>query len=348
MSAGSTVVVEGATRRLAEFIANVRFEDFPPRVVEGAKLQILSMLAAASAGHRTEAGRAVLSAFLEGAGLRGKRECAVIGTRERAGFRDALYLNAALSMTLDYDDYLFAGHTGHSAVLASLGAAETFGLSGRELLTLQVLANEIEGRIGASVLLGPLNGQLWSFIHAAGAAAVHARALGFEAEEIESALGIALLQPPTPLGRGFFGSEAKALLASMPAAHGIDAAELVRAGLAGARGILDGPQGFVAKFTPRPIAGAFTGLGSTWLTDTLCFKPYPGCAYIDSSSPGNGSVIGVSGSSRLGSRFGTIRSGPSACSGHRCWPSRGGALKTRRSISTGSTSRASRCHSERR
>jgi 2-methylcitrate dehydratase PrpD len=38
----------------------------------------------------------------------------------------------------------------------------------------------------------------------------------------------------------------------------------------------------VAKFTPRPIAGAFTGLGTTWLTDTLCFKPYPGCAYIDS------------------------------------------------------------------
>jgi 2-methylcitrate dehydratase PrpD len=58
--------------------------------------------------------------------------------------------------------------------------------------------------------------------------------------------------------------------------------ELVQAGLAGARGILDGPDGFVARFTPRPIVGAFGGLGTTWLSDTLCFKPYPGCAYIDS------------------------------------------------------------------
>jgi 2-methylcitrate dehydratase PrpD len=281
MSAGSPQPVEGATRRLAEFVARTRFENLPARVVDRAKLQLLSMLAAACAGHRTGAGPAVLGAFLERACSRGDGACSVIGRPERVSLRDALYLNAALSMSLDYDDYLFAGHTGHSAVLASLAAAETLGLSGPELIALQVIANEIEGRIGASVLFGPLNGQLWSFIHAAGAAAVYARALGFDAEDVESALGIALLQPPMPLMRGFFGSEAKALLASMPAAHGIEAVELVRAGLPGAREILDGPQGFVARFTPRPIAGAFTGLGSTWLSDTLCFKPYPGCAYID-------------------------------------------------------------------
>ena len=281
MSAQSADVVEGATRRLAEFVARTRFEDLPPRVVESARLQVLSMLAAACAGHHTEAGTAVLRAVLGGPRSGDTGECTVIGASERTSLRDALYLNAALSMTLDYDDYLFAGHTGHSAVLAALAAAEKLGLSGRELITLQVLANEVEGRIGASVLLGPLNGQLWSFIHAAGAAAIYARALGCDADAIESALGIALLQPPTPLMRGFFGSEAKALLASMPAAHGIDAVNLVRAGLEGASGILDGPQGFVAKYTPRPIPGAFTGLGTTWLTDTLCFKPYPGCAYID-------------------------------------------------------------------
>jgi 2-methylcitrate dehydratase PrpD len=277
-----TRVVEGATHRVAEFAARTRFEDLPPRVVERAKLQILSVLAAALAGRGTHAGSAVLDAFRARPRSEGARGCTVIGTPQRADLRDALYLNAALSMTLDYDDYLFAGHTGHSAVLASLGVAEKLGLPGSEVLTAQVVANEIEGRIGASVLLGPLNGQLWSFLHAAGAAVVYARALGLDADAIESALGVALLQPPTPLQRGFFGGAAKVLLASMPAAHGIDSVELVRAGLQGARGILDGEQGFVAKFTEQPIPGAFTGLGSAWLTDTLCFKPYPGCAYIDS------------------------------------------------------------------
>jgi 2-methylcitrate dehydratase PrpD len=282
MATPSPGVVQGATRRLAEFIAEMRFADLPTRVLESAKLQTLSMLAAAAAGHRTQAGAAVLGAFLGRSTTPDSDACSIIGVPERVPLRDALYLNAALSMTLDYDDYLFAGHTGHSAVLASLGVAEKLGLSGRELITLQVIANEIEGRIGASVLLGPLNGQLWSFIHAAGSAAVYARALELDVDAIESALGIALLQPPMPLGHGFFGSEAKTILASMPAAHGIDAVELVRAGLEGAPGILDGPQGFVAKYTPRPIEGAFTGLGSAWLTDTLCYKPYPGCAYIDS------------------------------------------------------------------
>jgi 2-methylcitrate dehydratase PrpD len=280
MTAQASGLVEGATRRIAEFVERTRFEDLPARAVDGAKLQILSVLAAATAGRRTEAGSAVLNA-MQGA-LSPDDECTVLGTRARGSLRDAVYLNAAFSMTLDYDDYLFAGHTGHSAVVASLGVAEKLGLSGPELIASQVVANEIEGRIGAAVLLGPLNGQLWSFIHAAGAAAVYARALGLDADAIESALGIALLQPPMPLERGFFGSAAKTLLASMPVAHGIQAVEFAGAGLTGSRGILDGPQGFVAKYTDRPIAGAFTGLGTTWLTDTLCFKAYPGCAYIDS------------------------------------------------------------------
>ncbi|MFQ5699864.1 MAG: MmgE/PrpD family protein [Myxococcota bacterium] len=271
-----------ATRRVAEFVAAVRFEDLPERVIENAKLQILSVLAAALAGSRTPAGAAVLRAVRRRTEAQRGAGCTVIGSREPLPLRQALYANAGFSMALDYDDYLFAGHTGHSAVLGSLAIAESLGQGGREILTAQVAANEIEGRIGASVLLGPLNGQLWSFIHAAGAAVAYARALDLDAEAIESALGIALLQPPHPLQRGFFGSEAKTILASRPAVDGIDAVELAVAGLPGARGILDGDQGFVATLSPRPLVGAFSGLGTTWLTDTLCFKPYPGCAYIDS------------------------------------------------------------------
>ncbi|MFQ5416844.1 MAG: MmgE/PrpD family protein, partial [Myxococcota bacterium] len=270
------------TLRVAEFVAGVRFDDLPGRVVENAKLQILSVLGAALAGSRTPPGAAVLRATRRRAAARGGAGCTVIGSDEQLPLREALYTNAAFSMALDYDDYLFAGHTGHSAVLGSLAVAESLGLGGREILTAQVTANEVEGRIGAAVLFGPLNGQLWSFIHAAGTAVAYARMLDLDADGIESGLGIALLQPPHPTQRGFFGSEAKTILASGPAVQGIDAVELAAEGLPGARGILDGDQGFVSTFSPRPLVGAFTGLGATWLTDTLCFKPYPGCAYIDS------------------------------------------------------------------
>jgi 2-methylcitrate dehydratase PrpD len=273
---------DGATRRVAEFVAATSFGDLPASTLELARLQILSVLAAAFAGRKTPAGAAVLASTRQRPRPAHASSCTVIGDGERLSLRDALYVNAAFSMALDYDDYLFAGHTGHSAVLGSLAVAERLGLGGRELLTAQVVANEVEGRIGAAVLFGPLNGQLWSFIHAAGAAAVYAKGLGLDADAIESALGVALLEPPRPLRSGFFGSEAKTILASAPAAQGLDAVDLVVAGLPGAPGILDGEDGFVAAFSPRPLVGAFTGLGRTWLTDTLCFKPYPGCAYIDS------------------------------------------------------------------
>ena len=40
----------------------------------------------------------------------------IVPTGETTSPHAAVYANAALSMAYDYDDYLFLGHTGHSAV----------------------------------------------------------------------------------------------------------------------------------------------------------------------------------------------------------------------------------------
>jgi 2-methylcitrate dehydratase PrpD len=266
------------TADIAAWVARTSFADLPPRVVAEAKSQMLSVLGAVHAGADTAAGAAVQRAV---AGWRGAPEATCIPSGERTALHHALYANAALSMALDYDDYLFAGHTGHSAVLASLAVAEQRGLGGRDVLTAQVIANEVEGRIGASVLLGPLNGQLWTFIHLAGGAVVAAKLAGLDAERTVAALGIALLQPNYPLWAGFFGSEAKVLLAAETLAAGVRAAELAAAGLGGCPTVLEHAQGFVRAFAREPLWGAYGGLGRAWLTETLCYKLYPGCAYVD-------------------------------------------------------------------
>jgi 2-methylcitrate dehydratase PrpD len=266
------------TGDLAAWVARTGFADLPPRVVEEAKSQVLSVLGAVHAGAETDAARAVLRAVGR---WPGPAEATCMPDGRRTALAPALYANAALSMALDYDDYLFAGHTGHSAVLASLAVAEQRGLGGREVLTAQVLANEVEGRIGASVLLGPLNGQLWSFIHLAGGAVIAAKLAGLDAERTAAALGIALLQPNYPLWAGFFGSGAKILLAAQTVVAGVQAADLAGAGLSGCPDVLEHAQGFVCAFSREPLWGAYGGLGRTWLTDTLCYKIYPGCAYVD-------------------------------------------------------------------
>src|SRR6266566_4810844 len=89
---------------------------------------------------------------------------------KRVGVDDALYALTALSMALDFDDYVSFGHTGHSGVLVPLLLAADTGASGPDQLLGQVVANEVEARLGGACLIGPQNGQLWSFIHAAGGA----------------------------------------------------------------------------------------------------------------------------------------------------------------------------------
>lgn len=268
----------GATREIAEWVSALRFEDLPPRIVEEAKTQILSVLGAVYASLEADVTGPLLRTI---ASRPAAPEATLLATGERVSAESAVYANAALSMALDYDDYLFAGHTGHSAVLVPLALAERLGVSGRDLLVAQVAANEVEGRIGASVLLGPLNGQLWSFIHLAGGALAAGKLLALDVERMTSALGVAMLQPNYGLAAGFFASEAKALLASTTAVAGMQAAELAANGLRGGGDVLESAQGFVRAFSRQPLFGAYRGLGSTWVTDTLCVKIYPGCAYLD-------------------------------------------------------------------
>lgn len=263
--------------RIADWVAQVRYEDVPRRVLEEAKNQILSVIASVHAGHFSEAGRIVARTVKQWAG---DKESTLIPSGERASVHTAIFGNAALSMALDYDDYQFGAHTGHSSVLVAIALAEKLGTGGREMLLAQVVANEVAGRVGAATLLGPLQGQRASFLHLIGGAMVAAKLLKLERPQIEHAIGIALLQPTFSLQPGFFGSDAKTLLAAMTAPTGVQAAELAANGLRGAADIFEGDHGFLQTFTPHPLPGAFEGLGKVWLTETLCYKLYPGCAYI--------------------------------------------------------------------
>src|SRR5213594_3175062 len=106
-----------ATEQLAEWAVNLQFETIPRRVIQECKSQILSVIASVHAGHFTDAGRAVSKRVKEWSG---GKEATLIPSGERTSMHNTIFGNTALSMALDYDDYLFAGHTGHSAVLCTL------------------------------------------------------------------------------------------------------------------------------------------------------------------------------------------------------------------------------------
>ncbi len=264
---------------LARFAVELRPDDIPERVRAKARAQILAVLGGLYGSAANDDARAVA----EAAAAHGAGGPSRLPGGGPASLDDALLVASSASMALDFDDYVFAGHTGHSAVLVPLLLGAAVGVSGREALTAQIVANEVGARLGAAMLIGPLNGQMWAPIHAAAAAAAAARLLGLDAERTADALGIALAAPPFPLMPAFMGSGAKVLTAAHPTRMGVGAAELAARGMRGARDVIEGPHGLLAQFAYSPAPFFLGGLGSAWLTDTIAYKVYPGCAYIGST-----------------------------------------------------------------
>ncbi|HEY1359455.1 MAG TPA: MmgE/PrpD family protein [Thermoleophilaceae bacterium] len=244
---------------LGRWAAGLSLAAVPERVLERARLQTDAVLAAGRAGERAAA------SFAAGA---------------PRGPPGEIYMGAAASIAHDWDDYLFMGHTGHSSVWTSRAFASD---DAERALLAQIAGNEVAGRLGAALFLGPHNGQFWSSIHCGGAAAAAGVALGLDPGRLAHAIAISLYQPPYGLWPGFMGPETKLLTAAEPAAQGSRAALLAAEGVHGPLDVIESPRGLLTHlaFVRRPaMLGA---LGGVWLTDTLAFKPLPGCAYLQAA-----------------------------------------------------------------
>src|SRR3954451_9398401 len=189
------------------------------------------------------------------------------------------YASAAASMAHDWDDYLYSGHTGHSCV----PAAQAFSDDPSRQLLAQLAGNEVAGRLGLALFVGPHNGQFWASIHCAGGAIAAGVAMGLDAERLAHALAIALYQPPYGLWPGFMGPDTKLSTAAEPAVQGARAALLAADGVRGALDLIEDRRGLLTHLAFVRRKSAFGGLGDVWLTDTVAFKPRPGCAYLQAA-----------------------------------------------------------------
>ncbi len=285
-------------RALANWIDTVSLNQVPASVLHAARLQLANMLAAALASHNAPEAHEVIGA-LDAIGGKGKGATTLLDGKKRP-ILDAVLANASASMVHDFDDIVWMGHTGHSAVFASLAVAEHEGKSFGDLLLAIIVANEIGGRLGASSFFGPLNGQMWSFIHLLGAAGATAKLLGLGNEQTLHALSIALYQPNFPLQPGFMRPTSKLLTAATPTCSGIQATYLARAGMTGDPRVLDDARGFWNRFSFLPLRNMLGGLGTTWVTSTLACKTYPGCFYHQTACTAIERILKQTGSLAVG------------------------------------------------
>lgn len=273
--------MSSALTKIASWVASVELNQIPKRVQKKARYQILNVVASQYASQYHGIAQNTIQC-IENWNRAGN--CTVLPSGAKLTLHDAVLANAISTMALDYDDYLYMGHTGHSAVVASWALCEELKLSSDDLLLLTIIGNEVAGRLGITTALGPQNGQAWSYIHALGAAAITSRAYNFSPEQTAHALAIAMYQPGFTLWPGFMGAESKLLTAAWPLVQGIQAAQFAAQGMTGSLDILEHPnKGFWKFFTYVPLPLMLGGLGKAWLSDSLTFKKYPGCAYIDTT-----------------------------------------------------------------
>lgn len=255
-----------AVEELAEWASGLRLEDVPDRVVAIASSQVLSQLAAARAGLEHPLGARLVEAY---------------GPPFQQDASRSAQVLAGLTSWLHFDDTAYAGHLSNSTVTVPLAYAHALRLSGAELLTAVIAANECAARIAAAATLGRFRGQNAAHTHLAGAVAGRLRCESAPAPLWADALGLAFALPPWPSLRAFLGSDAKLLSASMPVRAGLDACDAARAGLRGPRDVLDA---FLDEFATVPLPEAVTlDLGRRWHTETLSFKLHPGGPGLDAA-----------------------------------------------------------------
>jgi aconitate decarboxylase len=266
-----------STYALAEFASCLSYADLPAEVVTHACLSVLDSLGCGLYG-ATLPWSVILRETL--ATVDDGTSGTLIGSAGRLSVVHAALANGAAIHAFELDDLHPRSivHPGSVVIPAALAAAEhRGGVSGRELLTAVVAGYEVAARVGMSVGTAHLL-QGWhpTATHGTlGAAAAVGSVLGLSAAQLVDALGTAGTQAGG-LMSAQYASMVKRFHAGRAAQSGLYAALLAARGYRGISNIFEADYGgYGPTFSPSYSPAALTaGLGTTWETLAVGFKPY--------------------------------------------------------------------------
>ena len=181
------------TRRIAEFVAGLTYEQIPTEVRERIKLLILDALGCAIYGGQLEWCRILQDALTK---VDTTRNTSVWGTPLRLSSPHAALVNGTQVQGFELDDVHRQGvlHVGAVTLPALIAVAESHAdLTGQEFLAAAVAGYEIGPRVGRCMGQEHI-GQGWhsgATVGVYSAAAAAARGLRLSADETVHALGIA-------------------------------------------------------------------------------------------------------------------------------------------------------------
>ncbi|MBP1871757.1 2-methylcitrate dehydratase PrpD [Ensifer adhaerens] len=269
---------------LALKVAATAFDDFPQATIRKAKRHVLDTFGVAVAGSASAETRMALAASDMSAA---NGSSLIWGTPLSADARTAALVNGVSAHALELDDSGGCDHSGAvvlPAVVAALGEV-TRPVHGKEFLKSVLIGYEVGRRVlEAAGGYETHNGLGWhstGTCGAFGAAAAVGTLLGFDAQRIASALGLACSFAGGTWAFIHDGSPAKKLHAGRAAEGGFLAARLAASGFVGPGDVFDGSAwgSFFQAFCrgEGDPAMLLHGFGENWRIERCSIKPHATC-----------------------------------------------------------------------
>ena len=275
------------TRKLTDFISEIKYEDFTEDVVSYTKLCILDFFGVAIASSNNPVEKIWREYFFSD---NTKEECNCLPNGFKRGEMHAVaQYNAACGHLLDLDDVHNTSitHPGAITIPAALAVSEKYKKSGKDMITAVVSGYEAAARIGSAINPGAYwywhtTGVVGSFSSAASTG----KLLGLSKDEMLMAFGSAGTQSAGLWEFMKDGAMSKSLHTANATLCGIRSAELAKLGFTGASEILEGEKGFLFALNKDANKEAITeGLEKgNYMIMSNSFKPYACCRHIHSGN----------------------------------------------------------------
>lgn len=289
MSEQKPPLLANATRDLARFGAALRFEQIPAEVVARIKSSVLDSLGCCLFGATLPWTRKVAALADH---ERAKPVASVIGMGRKTSVSLAALVNGTGGHAFELDDIHKESivHPGSIATPVALALAQDSGrATGKDVITAMVAGYEIGTRVGnaatMSLFFGGFHpqGTSGAFV----AAATAARMLGLDAVRFQHAIGIVGSQAGG-LMAAQEGAMVKRFHSGRAAQSGVYSARLAADDFTGITDVLEAPYGgYLSSHSDQPNPKRLTdGLGTTWETLNVGYKPHASVTSIHSAQDG--------------------------------------------------------------
>lgn len=273
------------TQNLADYAADIKYENIPEEVIERVKMLTLHTLGVALAAKPIELSASALEVAEAVNGGPGGESSVWLGG-QKLSMAGAAFANGTLADMLDWEDCAWAGHPNAGAIPAAMAVAEGLKKDGRAYLEAVVAGLEVYQRV--SMAVQPADdfdhNQGWALgnwqIFAASAAA--AKLMGLTKEQMNQTFGLSVLyaKMPSNLQQATM-SNAYHYEYGLAAQNGIIAALCAEKGVANLTDCFDIPYAYCEQLTKAVDRSWLNrGIEDTYYLMDILVKHWPANMWV--------------------------------------------------------------------